>query len=45
MVDFDPDAFQNKSSSENRFVRRLSVVTPAQQLEIAEAIALCVVAP
>jgi len=36
------DAFQTKSISENRFVRRLGEVTAAQLDEIAEAIALCV---
>lgn len=36
------DAFQTKSISESRFVRRLGEVTAAQLDEIAEAIALCV---
>ena len=40
--DSGADAFQTKSISENRFVRRLGEVTGAQLDEIAEAIALCV---
>ena len=43
--DSGADAFQTKSISESRFVRRLGMVTSAQLLEIAEAIALCVGAP
>ena len=39
------DAFQVKSISETRFVRRLGRVSEDQVLEIAEAIALCVGAP
>ena len=39
------DAFQIKSVSETRFVRRLGVVTDIQLDEIASAIALCVGAP
>lgn len=36
------DAFQTKSVSDSRFVRKLGQVTTAQVDEIAEAIALCV---
>lgn len=36
------DAFQVKSLSEQRFVRKLGILTPAQLDEIAAAIALCV---
>jgi mRNA interferase MazF len=36
------DAFQTKSISENRFVRRLGETTAARLDEIADAIALCV---
>ena len=39
------DAFQVKSVSETRFVRRLGAVTDEQLDEIASAIALCVGAP
>lgn len=39
------DAFQVKSVSEARFVRRLGQITAAQTIEIADAIALCVGAP
>ena len=39
------DAFQMKSVSETRFVRRLGRITDKQITEIAEAIALCVGAP
>ena len=39
------DAFQVKSVSETRFVRRLGRITDEQVTEIAEAIALCVGAP
>ncbi|HEV3205026.1 MAG TPA: type II toxin-antitoxin system PemK/MazF family toxin [Gemmataceae bacterium] len=39
------DAFQTKSISENRFVRRLGNVTLAQLDEVASAIALCVGVP
>ena len=38
-------AFQMKSVSETRFVRRLGRITDEQITEIAEAIALCVGAP
>jgi mRNA interferase MazF len=40
--DSGADAFQTKSLSENRFVRRLGEVTAAQLDEVADAIALCV---
>jgi mRNA interferase MazF len=43
--DSGADAFQIKSVSENRFVRRIGKVTDAQMEEIAAAIALCVGAP
>ena len=39
------DAFQVKSVSEMRFVRRLGVVAEDDLLAIAEAIAMCVGAP
>lgn len=39
------DAFQVKSVSETRFVRRLGRITEDQITEIAEAIAMCVGAP
>jgi mRNA interferase MazF len=39
------DAFQTKSISENRFVRRLGNVTSAQLDEVASAIALSVGVP
>src|SRR4051794_1918335 len=40
--DSGADAFQTKSISEGRFVRRLGEITTAQLDEIAFAIALCV---
>jgi mRNA interferase MazF len=43
--DSGADAFQVKSVSENRFVRRLGEVTSQQLDDIASAIALCVGAP
>ncbi|MCH7751082.1 MAG: type II toxin-antitoxin system PemK/MazF family toxin [Planctomycetes bacterium] len=43
--DSGADAFQVKSLSETRFVRRLGMVSDDQLEEIAEAIALCVGAP
>jgi mRNA-degrading endonuclease toxin of MazEF toxin-antitoxin module len=43
--DSGADAFQVKSVSENRFVRRIGTVTDDQMDEIAGAIALCVGAP
>ena len=43
--DSGADAFQVKSVSETRFVRRLGVVTAAQIDDIASAVALCVGAP
>jgi mRNA interferase MazF len=43
--DSGADAFQVKSLSENRFVRRIGNVTTDQRDEIASAIALCVGAP
>lgn len=43
--DSGADAFQVKSVSENRFVRRLGNVTSIQLDEVAAAIALCVGAP
>ncbi len=43
--DSGADAFQVKSVSETRFVRRLGEVSDAQMEEIASAIALCVGAP
>jgi mRNA interferase MazF len=43
--DSGADAFQVKSVSETRFVRKLGDVTDAQIDEIAAAIALCVGAP
>jgi len=45
MKDSGADAFQTKSISQARFVRRLGDVSPAQVEEIAEAIALCVGVP
>jgi mRNA interferase MazF len=39
------DAFQVKSVSLNRFVRKLGQITDAQVEAIAEAVALCVGAP
>jgi mRNA interferase MazF len=43
--DSGPDAFQVKSVSESRFVRKLGVVTDDELDEIASAVALCVGAP
>lgn len=43
--DSGADAFQTKSVSENRFVRRLGKITLVQLDEIASAIALCVGVP
>ncbi|MEX2091485.1 MAG: type II toxin-antitoxin system PemK/MazF family toxin [Pirellulales bacterium] len=43
--DSGADAFQVKSVSENRLVRRIGNVTDDQMDEIAAAIALCVGAP
>ena len=43
--DSGADAFQTKSVSLRRLVRRLGEVTPAQLDEIASAIALCAGAP
>jgi mRNA interferase MazF len=43
--DSGADCFQTKSVSEQRFVRLLGEVTPAQLDEIATAIAMCVGAP
>jgi mRNA interferase MazF len=43
--DSGADAFQTKSLSESRFVRRLGKVTAAQIDEMAAAVALCVGAP
>jgi mRNA interferase MazF len=43
--DSGADTFQTKSVSENRFVRHLGEVSPAELDEIASAIALCVGAP
>jgi mRNA interferase MazF len=43
--DSGADAFQVKSLSETRFVRRLGTVTDDQMEEIAAAVALCVGAP
>lgn len=43
--DSGADAFQVKSLSENRFVRRLGSIEPSQTDLIAEAIALCVGTP
>jgi mRNA interferase MazF len=43
--DSGADAFQVKSLSENRFVRRIGNVTDAQIEQIASAIALCIGAP
>ena len=40
--DSGADAFQTKSLSQARFVRKLGEITRAQLEEIAEAIALCV---
>jgi mRNA interferase MazF len=43
--DSGADAFQTKSVSLSRFVRKLGEVTPAELDAIASAIALCVGAP
>lgn len=43
--DSGADAFQTKSISLSRFVRRLGTVTAAQLDEVASAIAVCVGAP
>lgn len=43
--DSGADAFQTKSVSEQRLIRRLGEITSAQLDEIASAIALCVGAP
>lgn len=43
--DSGADAFQVKSVSETRFVRRLGVLTSVQLDDVASAIALCVGAP
>jgi mRNA interferase MazF len=43
--DSGADAFQTKSLSESRFVRRLGELTAAQMDAIAQAIALCVGVP
>lgn len=43
--DSGADAFQAKSISLARFVRRLGEVTPAQVEDVASAIAMCVGAP
>ena len=43
--DSGADAFQVKSVSESRFVRKLGVVTDDELDEIASAVALCVGAP
>jgi mRNA interferase MazF len=43
--DSGADAFQVKSISEGRFVRRIGKVTDAQMEAIASAIALCVGSP
>jgi len=43
--DSGADAFQVKSLSENRFVKRLGEVTGQQLDDIAAAVALCVGAP
>jgi mRNA interferase MazF len=43
--DSGADAFQVKSVSETRFLRRLGHVSPSQLDEIASAIALCVGVP
>ncbi len=39
------DAFQTKSVSENRFIRRLGVVASVEMDAMASAVALCVGAP
>jgi mRNA interferase MazF len=43
--DSGADAFQTKSVSQSRFVRRLGQVTVAQLDDIASAIALCIGTP
>jgi len=43
--DSGADAFQVKSLSSDRFVRRIGVVTPQELDHIATAVALCVGAP
>lgn len=43
--DSGADAFQVKSVSETRFLRKIGIVTDAQMDDIASAIALCVGAP
>ena len=43
--DTGADAFQTKSVSLARFVRRIGTVTPAQLDDVATAIAMCVGAP
>jgi mRNA interferase MazF len=43
--DSGADAFQTKSVSEARFVRRMGVLTAAEVDAVAEAVALCVGAP
>jgi len=43
--DSGADAFQTKSVSLGRFVRRLGEVTPAQADDVASAVAMCVGAP
>ncbi|HEY4234800.1 MAG TPA: type II toxin-antitoxin system PemK/MazF family toxin [Lacipirellulaceae bacterium] len=43
--DSGADAFQVKSLSENRFVRRIGNVSDGQMEQIASAIALCIGAP
>lgn len=45
LKDSGADAFQVKSVSESRFVRKIGTVNDAQLDEIASAIALCVEAP
>jgi mRNA interferase MazF len=45
LKDSGADAFQTKSISESRFVRRLGELTPIQVDEIAQALALCVGVP
>jgi mRNA interferase MazF len=43
--DSGADAFQTKSVSENRFVRKIGTATQTQVDAIASAIAMCVGAP
>jgi mRNA interferase MazF len=45
MKDSGADAFQVKSVSENRFLRRIGTLTSNQLDDIASAVALCVGAP